>query len=192
MLAHAARTIGDGFRSLHALGGRVVASARRLHPATALVFALALGWLAATGWWNYVRPHDFDAKAYERYQEEVANCREFKTSEARYDCVAKALIRRDHVNFGTALFVFLPPLLLLFGRYIWREVRANMREREHARLAEERSRRNLSKYRREMLEERAAARAARALIEEEARQRRLYDPRPPRPSAPHPPQSKRA
>jgi hypothetical protein len=177
MLTRATTTIGGAFRALHGRGAHALVFLHRISPAAALVFALALAWLVAAGWWNYVRPRDFDAKAYERYQEEVARCRELGTSEARYDCVATAMIRRDHVNFGTAMLVFLPPLLMIFGRYIWREVRAGAREREHARLAELHARQHLSRYRREMLADRAAAKAARALLDEEARQRRLYDPR---------------
>jgi len=201
MLAQATRTIGDRLRAFRVICAHAVAPIRGVSPAAVLTFALALAWLSATGWWNYVRPQEFDAKAFERYQEEVANCRELRTSEARYDCVVKAMIRRDHVNFGTAMLVFLPPILLVFGHYIWREVRTNMREREHARLAEQRSRQQLSRFRREMIEERAAARATRALLEEEARQRRLYDPQASRapshgaaahPAMPAEPKSKRA
>jgi hypothetical protein len=178
MLTRAAKTIGGAFRALRGLGARAFAITRRVSPATALVFAAAVVWLLAAGWWNYVRPRDFDAKAYERYQEEeVARCRELTTSEARYDCVASAMIRRDHANFGTAMLVFLPPILLVFGRYLWREVRAGAREREHARLAELHARQHLSRYRREMLADRAAAQATRALLNEEARLRRIYDPR---------------
>jgi hypothetical protein len=170
-------TIGGAFRALGRLGDRVFAFARRVSPATALVFAAALVWLLAAGWWNYVRPRDFDANDYERYQEEVTRCRELATSEARYDCVATAMIRRDHANFGTAMLVFLPPILLVLGRYMWREIRAGAREREHARLAELHARQHLSRYRREMLADRAAAQATRALLDEEARLRRIYDPR---------------
>jgi len=164
MLLQATRTIGDGIRALHGLGRRAMARLQRVPLAATLTFAVALAWLVAAGWWNYIRPHDFDAKAYARYQEEVAKCRELKTSEGRYDCVVQAMIHRDQVNFGTAMFVFLPPILLIFGHYLWREVRANMREREHARLAEERSRRQLSKMRQDMMEERAAAKATQALV----------------------------
>lgn len=164
MLLQATRTIGDGIRALHELGRRAIARLQRIPLAATLTFAVALAWLVAAGWWNYVRPQDFDAKAYERYQEEVAKCRELKTSEARYDCVVQSMIHRDQVNFGTAMFVFLPPIFLIFGHYLWREIRTNMREREHARRAEQRSRRQLSKLRQDMMEERAAAKAAQALV----------------------------
>jgi hypothetical protein len=177
MLTRAAVSIGSAYRAAHGLGVHALTIVRRVSPATALALVLALAWLLAAGWWNYVHPRDFDAKAYEHYQEEVARCRELGTSEARYDCVATAMIRRDHANFGTAMLVFLPPILLMLGRYIWREIQANAREREHARLAELHARQHVSRYRREMLAERAAARATRALLEEEARQRRIYDPR---------------
>jgi hypothetical protein len=170
MLTRAARTIGGGFRGFGAQAARI----RRAAPLAALTFALALSWLIGTGWWNYVRPHEFDAKAYEHYREEVANCRELDTSEARYDCVAQAMIRRDRVNFGTAMLVFLPPILLVFGHYVWREARATVRERERARRAEQHSRQHLSKFRSEMIGERAAA-IARARLADEARQRRTYD-----------------
>lgn len=124
---------------------------------TALVFFVAAVWLAYGSWLNYIRPQEFDLKAYERYQEQVTQCRALRTSEARYDCVAQSLIGRDRVNFGTAMVVFLPPLLLILGHYVWMEVRANMREREHARHAEEVARQQLSRFRRELREERAAA-----------------------------------
>jgi hypothetical protein len=188
MLTRTAVTIGSAYRTAHGLGVHALTILRRVSPATALALILALTWLLAAGWWNYVRPRDFDAKAYERYQEEVARCRELGTSEARYDCVATAMIRRDHANFGTAMLVFLPPILLVLGRYIWSEVRANAREREHARLAELHARQHVSHYRREMLAERAAARSTRALLEEEARQRRIYDPRAAEPRGTHVPQ----
>jgi hypothetical protein len=177
MLTRAAVSIGSAYRTAQGVGVHALTVIRRVSPATALALVLALAWLLAAGWWNYVRPRDFDAKAYERYREEVARCRELGTSEARYDCVATALIRRDHANFGTAMVVFLPPMLLVLGRYIWREVQANARDREHARLAELHARQHVSRYRREMLAEHAATRAARALLDEEARQRRIYDPR---------------
>jgi hypothetical protein len=74
------------------------------------------------------------------------------------------------------MFVFLPPILLVFGHYVLREIRANIRDREHARLAEQRARRQLSEFRRDIIAERAAAKATRALLDEEARQRRMYDP----------------
>ena len=179
MLTRAATIIGGGFRALCGLGPHTARTA----PLAALTFALALAWLMGAGWWNYVRPHEFDAKAYDRYREEVANCRELGTSEARYDCVAQAMIRRDRVNFGTAMLVFLPPILLVLGHYIWREVGANLREREHARLAEQHSRRHLSRFRREMMEARAAA-VERVRLDEEARRRRTYDAQAPQPAAP--------
>jgi hypothetical protein len=164
MVLQAARAISDRFRALGELGAYAIAHLRRTPIAAALVFCVALAWLGAAGWWNYVRPQDFDAKAYEHYQEDVAKCRELRTSEARYDCVARAMIDRDHANFGTAMFVFLPPIILVFGHYLWREIRSNMREREHARRAEERSRRQLSTLRKEMIEDHAAAKAAQALV----------------------------
>jgi hypothetical protein len=164
MVLQAARAISGGFRALGELGAHAVAHLRRTPIAAVLVFCLALAWLSAAGWWSYIRPQEFDAKAYERYQEDVAACRELRTSEARYDCVAQAMISRDHANFGTAMFVFLPPIILVFGHYLWREIRSNMREREHARRAEQRSRQHLSTLRKEMIEEHAAAKAAQALI----------------------------
>jgi hypothetical protein len=142
MLLQATRTIGDGIRALHELGRRAIARLQRVPLGAVLTFTVALAWLLAAGWWNYMRPQDFDAKAYARYQEQVAQCRELKTSEGRYDCVVQSMIHRDQANFGTAMFVFLPPILLIFGHYLWREIRASMREREHARRAEERSRRH--------------------------------------------------
>jgi signal transduction histidine kinase len=191
MLLQATRTIGDGIRALHELGRRAIARLQRVPLGAVLTFTVALAWLLAAGWWNYMRPQDFDAKAYARYQEQVAQCRELKTSEGRYDCVVQSMIHRDQANFGTAMFVFLPPILLIFGHYLWREIRASMREREHARRAEERSRRQLSKLRQEMTEERAAAQAAQALVksaEEEhglAHGHRAHGM--PHPSTPRPP-----
>jgi hypothetical protein len=152
-----ARTIGDVIRALREAGAPAIARIHRVPPATALVFLVAALWLAVGCWIDYIRPQPFDLKAYQRYQEEVANCRELDTSEARYDCVAQTLIGRDRVNFGKAMFVFLPPLLLILGHYVWLEVQAGMREREHARHAEEMARQQLSRYRREMQAERAAA-----------------------------------
>ncbi|HET9149887.1 MAG TPA: hypothetical protein VFO61_05330 [Alphaproteobacteria bacterium] len=152
-----ARTIGDVIRTLREAGAPAIARICRVPPATALVFLVAALWLAVGCWIDYARPQQFDLKAYQRYQEQVANCRTLDTSEARYDCVAQTLIGRDRMNFGTAMIVFLPPLLLILGHYVWLEVQAGMREREHARHAEEMARQQLSRYRREMQAERAAA-----------------------------------
>lgn len=151
------RAIDDAIRTLREAGAPVLARIRRVHPATALVFLVAALWLGYGCWLDYVRPQQFDLKAYQRYQEEVAKCRELDTSEARYDCVAQTLIGRDRTNFSTAMIVFLPPLLLILGHYVWLEVQAGMREREHARHAEAMAHQQLSRYRREMRAERAAA-----------------------------------
>jgi len=166
MWLHATKTIGGGYHAAKELGLRAAVRIRRLPIITVLAFAFAALWLIVAGWSAYIRPEPFDLTAYERYQEEVAKCRELKTSESRYDCVAQALIGRDRTNFGKAMFVFLPPLLMILGHYIWLEVRANMREREHARHAEERARMQLSRLRQEMREQRAAAQATRALVSE--------------------------
>lgn len=163
MLVRTAKNIQLG---LHETGAYVAAVLRQISITSLLLFVMAAGWLIGAGWWNYVRPQEFDPKAYERYQEQLADCRELNTSEARYNCVAEALIGRDQMNFGKAMFVFLPPLGLLFGHYILREIRANRREREHAAMAERHAREQILKMRAELRAEREAA-AARALIEQE-------------------------
>ncbi|MGE5539165.1 MAG: hypothetical protein ACM30I_11140 [Gemmatimonas sp.] len=175
MSVGAVRAIRAVVRAASAVCGGAMARIRRMPVGTIVVFAVALAWIGTSGWLTFVRPQPFDDRAYERYQEEVAMCRELRTSEARYDCVARALIGRDQQNFGRSLFVFVPPFMLLIGRYVWREVRATMREREHARLAELRSRQHLSKMRQEMLGERAAH-IPNGRLDEEARRRRLYNP----------------
>jgi hypothetical protein len=156
MLLQTARTIGDG---LHAAHHRAMAGLRLIPLASIIVFGVAIAWLIGAGWWNYVRPQEFDLKSYERYQEQLAECRELKTSEARYDCVAQALIGRDQINFGRTIVVFLPSFALIMGYYLWREIQAGRREREHARLAEQHARQQVSKFRQEMREERAAVAA---------------------------------
>ena len=156
MLLQTAKTIGDG---LHAAHLHALARLRRIPLTSIIVFAVAIAWLIGAGWWNYIRPQEFDLKGYERYQEDLAACRELKTSEARYDCVAQALIGRDQINFGKTIVVFLPSFALIMGYYLWREIRASRREREHARLAEQRARSQVSKFRQEMRAERAAAAA---------------------------------
>jgi hypothetical protein len=157
---HVTRTIDGTLHALRDFGARTIVRTRRLPIGTVLVFLVAAVWLAIGSWLNYIRPQEFDLKAYERYQEQVAACRALKTSESRYDCVAQSLISQDRTNFGKAMTVFLPPLLLILGHYVWMEVCANIREREHARHAEETARRQFSRFRRDMREERAAALAA--------------------------------
>lgn len=146
--------------ALHNTGTAIVAGLRHISLASVSLFVLAVAWLVIAGWFNYIRPHQFDLKAYEQYQEKLADCRELSTSEARYNCVAQAMIGQDQMNFGKALIVFGPPLILIFGHYIVREIRANRREREHARLAEKRSRDQILQMRAQMRAERAAAAAA--------------------------------
>ena len=159
MLQKAANHIGARFIRVRT---DAVAALRRLPLTAVLLFGLALVWMATAGWWNYVRSTPFDASAYEHFQEEVAKCRELKTSEARYNCVAEAMIGRDQANFAKSLFVFLPPLGLMFGYYIVREMRAARREREHAAMAERHAREQILKMRAKMRAERAAAEAAHA------------------------------
>jgi uncharacterized protein HemX len=156
MLLQTAKTIGD---RLHVAHERAMVGLRRLPLASIIVFGVAIAWLAGAGWWNYIRPQEFDLKSYERYREQLADCRELSTSEARYDCVAQALIGRDQTNFGKTIVVFLPSLSLIMGYYLWREVQAGRREREHARLAEQLARRQVSKFRQEMRKELADATA---------------------------------
>jgi len=157
MVFQTAKAIGNGF---HAARVRVLAGLRQLPLAPIVLFGAAVIWLIAAGWWNYIRPQEFDLKSYERYQEQLVQCRELKTSEARYDCVAQALISRDQTNFGKTVVVFLPSFTLIVGYYLWREIRASRREREHARLAELRAHQQVSKYRQDMRNERAAAEKA--------------------------------
>jgi hypothetical protein len=155
-----ARTANGIRLAIHNTGTTIVAGLRHISLASTSLFVLAIAWLLVAGWINYVQPQQFDLKAYERYQEKLADCHELFTSEARYDCVAKAMIGQDQMNFGKALTVFLPPLILVFGYYILREIRESRREREHAALAEKRSRDQILKMRAEMRAERAAAIAA--------------------------------
>jgi len=163
MSGHANANANKGLRALghavYATAAETVARARRLPVGTIVFVLVALAWIAASGWWTFVRSN-FDADAALRYQAEVAKCRELPTSEARYECVSRALIGRDRENFSRAMVVFIPPLVMLFGCYIWREMRAAVRERERARLAEERSRRQLTEFHREMMERRKALKPA--------------------------------
>lgn len=157
MVFQTAKDISDNF---HAAAARAIASLRLLPLAPMVLFSTAAIWLIGAGWWNYIRPQEFDLNRYERYQEQLAECREMKTSEARYDCVAQALIGRDQTNFGTTMIVFLPPFALFMSYFLWREIQTNRREREHARLAEQRARAQVSKFRQDMRNERAAAEKA--------------------------------
>jgi hypothetical protein len=155
-----ART-ANGIRvALHNAGATIVASLRHISLVSISLFVLAIAWLLIAGWINYIHPQQFDLKAYERYQDRLAVCRELESSEARYNCVAQVMIGQDQMNFGKALIVFLPPLILIFGHYILREIRTSRREREHAILAERRSRDQILKMRVQMRAERAAAAAA--------------------------------
>ena len=156
MLLQTAKTIGNG---LHAAHIRAITGIRRIPLTPIILYGAAIAWLLAAGWWNYVRPQEFDLKSYERYQEQLAECRELNTSEARYNCVAQALISRDQINFGKGMLVFLPSIALVMGYYLWREVQTGRREREHARLAEQHAHQQVSKFRQEMRKERAAAMA---------------------------------
>jgi hypothetical protein len=173
MFAHTAKNIQLG---LHEIGAHIAAGLRHVSFTSILLFVTATAWLIGAGWWNYVRPQQFDLKAYERYQDQLADCRELNTSESRYNCVAETLIGRDQTNFGRAMIVFLPPLVLLFGHYILREIRVGRREREHAALAERHAREQILKMRAEMRAERAAAaEAAKAMIGRED-DRNLHGP----------------
>jgi hypothetical protein len=163
--------------SLHETGTAIVAGLRHISFVSMSLFFLAMAWLTIAGWINYIRPEPFDLKSYERYQAQIASCRELETPEARYNCVAQALIAKDQVNFGKAMIVFVPPLILIFGHYIVREVRAGRREREHARLAEKRSRDQILKMRAQMRAERAAAAAAaKAMLGHDDEDRHLHNP----------------
>jgi hypothetical protein len=180
--------------AVYAMCAEMVARARRLPVGTIVFILVALAWIAASGWWTFVRSN-YDAGLALRYQAEVARCRELPTSEARYECVSRALIGRDRENFSRAIVVFIPPLVMLFGRYIWREMRASVREREHARLAEERGRRQLAEFHREMVARREALKPAKRAdwdadtawaeeIAQSPRARRAPEPHPPAPAAP--------
>ena len=73
MWLQTARTISD---RLHAAHDRAIAGLRRIPIRSILVFATAIAWLVGAGWWNYVRTQEYDFKSYERYQEQLAECRE--------------------------------------------------------------------------------------------------------------------
>jgi hypothetical protein len=157
--AHAHKGFGALGHAMVVASAETLARVRRLPVGPALVLLLALAWIAASGWWAFILPR-YDDTAAQRYQAEVAKCRELATSEARYDCVSRALISRDRENFGKAMLVFIPPLVAVLGRYVWRETRAAMHERERARLAEIRSRQQLAQFHREMMAKREALKPA--------------------------------
>lgn len=83
----------------------------------------------------------------------LAECRELRGSQARYDCVSELLVKRDARLFDRVLFVVLPPLVLLAmaggvaGAIALRRERARQREltaHALARMAEYREQRRLA------------------------------------------------
>ena len=95
------------------------------------------------------------ANSYMPYERQLAACNELRTSQAKYDCTSRLMLRRDRSLFAKILIVLLPPLVLVGAVGFIGFARRVQRERAQQRAAQEAYQTQMAAYRAKIAAEEA-------------------------------------